>query len=307
MSAAPSRKTRNRGGIRTTEQTRVATSSQPLARAAVEPDSAASSMSQSKRTPLAASRQAGASAPQLIGSGPDPHPPCFASRGVAYHLRVRLTAGCSSSTYKRFSSAATMGRNASGFSASLALAALSSKEAKDPCDRLLTNLENGASLADRAPLTCCSNPSATLPAARGQAPRRQAPRAGEASRGGRERGRSSTHLLAAALIPSASCPLRKAHRRRSGRSTPGRGPGRYRRRLPRRRLPTAGHRQSALGPRSDSAALRRADSNTQTPASARSARAAFAEAVSWASMGTSAQTEGPSREIVPEASAAQAA
>jgi hypothetical protein len=30
-------------------------------------------------------------------------------------------------------------------------------------------------------------------------------------------------------------------------------------------------------------------------------RAAFAEAVSWASMGTSAQTDGPSLEIVPEA------
>jgi integrase len=36
-------------------------------------------------------------------------------------------------------------------------------------------------------------------------------------------------------------------------------------------------------------------------------RAAFAEAVSWASMGTSAQTTAPSIEVVPEASAAQAA
>ena len=36
-------------------------------------------------------------------------------------------------------------------------------------------------------------------------------------------------------------------------------------------------------------------------------RAAFAEAVSWASMGTSAQTEGASLEVVPEASAAEAA
>jgi hypothetical protein len=36
-------------------------------------------------------------------------------------------------------------------------------------------------------------------------------------------------------------------------------------------------------------------------------RTAFAEAVEWASMGTSAQTEGPSFEVVPEASAAEAA
>jgi hypothetical protein len=36
-------------------------------------------------------------------------------------------------------------------------------------------------------------------------------------------------------------------------------------------------------------------------------RAAFAEAVSWASMGSSAQTDGPSLEIAPEASAAEAA
>ena len=38
-----------------------------------------------------------------------------------------------------------------------------------------------------------------------------------------------------------------------------------------------------------------------------SERAAFAEAISWASMGTSAQTDGHSLEIVPEASAAEAA
>jgi integrase len=36
-------------------------------------------------------------------------------------------------------------------------------------------------------------------------------------------------------------------------------------------------------------------------------RTAFAEAVEWASMGTSGQTEGPSLEVVPEASAAEAA
>jgi hypothetical protein len=36
-------------------------------------------------------------------------------------------------------------------------------------------------------------------------------------------------------------------------------------------------------------------------------RAAFTEAKEWASMGTSAQTEGPSLEVVPEASAAEAA